>query len=420
MSREEKKRDEFIAFIQCGGGESVKTIPLLIAKKMGYKVVVFDSNQKDIYGIADHYVCTNTVNIDTILTDFGEFYQRNKVVSVLTFTEFAVEQTAIIANVFGLQGLNVGAAKICRNKYLTRTLLAGKIPQGKFVCVRNIKDEMENIEKKLIFPIIIKPIMHAGSCAVMKVNNKTELRNKVEAIEEATDSAPMNQWCKGTLPALWICEEYIDGYEISVECITNVGETEVLAIHDKMLPVEAPEFLEQFFVTPSPRINKQFEGEIIELTKTILKLIKFDFGISHVEFRITEEGPQLLEINARIGGGLTGESVKYSTGIDMLETIIKLSVGDKVNYIPNKHIPTAIGVSFADAGKVREVIGIDKVNQMQGVKMVKQWFHPGDIVAAKQVGYGADVVVVSDESSQIAFEKVKEATNTIKFIVEDI
>lgn len=406
-----------IAFIQSGGGANVKTIPLNIAHQLGYQVAVFDKNERDIFGLADYYYSVDTDNIDLLLTQFGLFYKEHKVEAVLTFTEFAVEQTAIIANVYGLPGLNVGAAKICRNKLLTRLVLEkNNIPQNKYLCVNNLDDNIDYIENNLTYPIVIKPLMFAGSCAVTRVNNRTELLKMIDDVKGERKRAPMNVWSKDNLPNLWMYEEYLDGYEISVEGITCQGKTEILAIHDKMTPMEGPVFLEEFFVTPSPRMDEELATEIKDLTCKILNTIGFDFGISHVEYRITKDGPRLLEINARIGGGLTGDSVEYSTSINMIESLIRLAVGLPVDLVPKYRKPTAIGVIYSDAGEIKEVQGIDEALQIDGVKVVKQWLKPGDIVKAKQVGYGADVLIVSEHSPEDAFLKAKEASEIIKFI----
>ncbi len=47
---------------------------------------------------------------------------------------------------------------------------------------------------------------------------------------------------------LWLCEEYLDGYEISVECVVDKEHKEVVAIHDKMTPMDCPPFLEKFLL----------------------------------------------------------------------------------------------------------------------------------------------------------------------------
>lgn len=407
--------EKVIIFVQSGGGKSVKTIPLQLAKEMGYKIAVVEKNFKNEYGLADYSISVDTNNMDLLITNVVDFSTKHKVAGILTFTEFAVEQTAVLAKILDLPGLSVKAAKVARNKFLTRVLLekAG-IKQNKFLCVSNLENSRVEIETEIGYPVIIKPLKFAGSCAVTKIDSAEEFMGFVKKVEEDRKKAPMNIWSEDSLPELWLCEEYLDGYEISVECIVNQEQKEIVAIHDKMAPMEHPPFLEEYFVTPSPRISAELEEEIKKMTRDILQCLDYDFGIAHVEFRITSEGPRLLEVNARMGGILVGKSVENSTGVDMFKSLIELAVGKKSPFTVTKHVPTAFGVVYANAGVIKSIEGIEEVKKMKGIKILEQWIKPGDTVIATEVGYGT-VALAEAESSQKAYEIVERAVKCIKY-----
>lgn len=407
--------EKVIMFVQSGGGKSVKTIPLQLAKDMGYKVAVVEKNFENEYGLADYGISVDTDNMDLLITEVVNFSTKHNVASILTFTEFAVEQTSVLAKILGLPGLSVKAAKVARNKFLTRVLLekAG-IKQNKFMCISDLDNSRDAIETKIGYPVIVKPLKFAGSCAVTKIDSIEEFEKFVKKVKLDRKIAPMNVWSEDSLPELWLCEEYLDGYEISVECIVNKEQKEIIAIHDKMAPMNHPPFLEQYFVTPSPRISADMESQIVKMTRDILECIDYDFGLAHVEFRVTKDGPCLLEVNARLGGLLVGKSVENSTGVNMFESLIKLAMGQEISVSTSRRVPTAFGVVYASAGIVKRIEGIEKVEKMEEIKLLEQWIKPGDTVMATEVGYGT-VVLAEAESSERAYEIVYNAVKCIKY-----
>ena len=75
----------------------------------------------------------------------------------------------------GLPGLNIKAAKIARNKFLTRVLLQENgIKQNKFICVNDLEKSRSIVESEIGYPVIVKPLKFAGSCAVTKITSSEE------------------------------------------------------------------------------------------------------------------------------------------------------------------------------------------------------------------------------------------------------
>lgn len=164
-------------------------------------------------------------------------------------------------------------------------------------------EELKNIAVNIGFPVIVKPLNGAGACSVIQLNSKTEIEEKAAAMIANRSKMPVNDYRIDTTEEYWIVEEYLDGVEISVECCTFEGETSVIAIHDKYCDVCEHYFIEKTFVTPSPRFTDRQIAEIEQMAKDVLTAIEYDYGIAHVEMKVTEKGPRLLEVNARVGGG---------------------------------------------------------------------------------------------------------------------
>ncbi|HML33203.1 ATP-grasp domain-containing protein [Sporomusa sphaeroides] len=391
-----------------------KTDYLIAAKNMGYRIAVAEKGYENKHNLADYVLDVDHTNTDELIINIVAFNQSHKIDAVLTLNERAVEQTAYVAKVLGLKSLDLRAAKICRNKYLTRATLENSgLDSVQYKLIRNLS-EVESAIKSMKLPIIIKPVNLSGSCAVARINNYKEVSDIINQLEIERDVESNSGLMQDTISTYWILEEYIDGYEISVQSITDNGVTEVIAIHDKVVPIEGPKFFEEFVLTPSPRISLDLEEKIRDMTIKALEVVGFDYGLSHLEFRITSDGPKILELNARIGGGLTNSTVFYSNGIDMFECYIKMLTGEEYSASPKSYKPVAVSIVFAPPGIIKEVSGLDEAAKVPGVKIVKQWLGIGDFVRAATVGYGAGILAISKDPFE-ALNQAKYAGNLVNF-----
>lgn len=406
-----------ILFLQCGGGEAVKTEPLSIARSLGYRIAVFQKGYHNEYGVADEWFDVDVSKVDVVLSAAAQYVRTHDVAAVLTLTEWAVEQTAAVTNVLRYPGLSERAAHLCRNKFLQRDALeqAG-IPQPRYALASG-RDECISQGASVGYPLIIKPLNFGGSSLVARVDREADMPDTIDRLYSDHASAPVHLWSFDSLKDYWLLEEYIAGAELSVESVTQNGRTDVLAVHDKMVPVEGPLFLEQYFVTPSPRLDAATEAEIMEITRRAHEAVGFDFGLSHTEFRLSPEGPKLVELNGRVGGGLTALSVKHSTGIDMYEVLVRMALGEDVSLAQRTRRPTALSVSYAPQGIVTSVRGIAEAEALPNVRLVKPWFAEGDRIKMAPVGYAADVLATAD-TPQEAYEAVRLANALIVFEVD--
>lgn len=72
--------------------------------------------------------------------------------------------------------------------------------------------------------------------------------------------------------------------------------------------------------------------EVKKIVLNALDSLHVQFGASHSELKITEDGDiKVIEIGARMGGDFIGSNlVKLSTGYDFLEGVVKVAMGDFV------------------------------------------------------------------------------------------
>lgn len=378
--------------------------------------VVSDTYQGDL---ADYVLNADHKNVDLVITILSQFQKKHHIAGIFSRSEFGIETAAAAAAVLGIPYASPFATiKKTRNKLLTKECLnQNNIPTGEFMIAHCAEDIIEKWQADK-YPIIIKPLNGAGSCSVTQINSVQEVKDKFILAEQQRSKMPVNDYRTDTTKGYWLVEEFLKGIEISVECCTFDSDTCVVAIHDKYCDVCEPYFIEKMFVTPSPRISVDLEKEIIEISKRILKALDYTYGMSHIEYVITDQGPRLLEVNARIGGGMLLESVFYSTGINFMETILDIHTGKcpEINIVKREIVAMSL-ICASKEGVVKEINGFEEVINDPGIVAAEPYTRVGEQVKARQANYGGFLIARGDSYEQI-FNCLKKAESKVEFIIE--
>lgn len=382
-------------------GASILQLPTIKrAKELGYYVGVIDYNPNAI-GIlhADEYFEISTIDIQGII-EIARRFKPNGIITAAT--DMPVRSVAAVVNELGLCGISPDTALKATDKgEMIKTFVKHNVASPWFY-ILNGYDKLKSVCKNLSYPCIIKPIDNAGSRGVVLVNNPSELESSYEYSKSQSRS--------GTV----IIEEYMSGSEVSVEIICINGEPHIIAVTDK-LTTGAP-----YFVEMGHSQQSQLEYEKIEAIKRLAsdatKAIGIDNGPVHVEIMLTDEGPKMVELGARMGGDcITSHLVPLSTGVDMIEATIRLACGENINVIPKLQKGSAIRYISASAGKVENITGIDEAMAIDGIKEIVLNKNTGDLVtninsSADRIGFviaQADTVQDAIRACEVALEKIK-------------
>ena len=104
------------------------------------------------------------------------------------------------------------------------------------------------------------------------------------------------------------------------------GEWQFAAVSDNG-PTLEPYFNETWAVSPSLLPRKK-QVELRELAVSSVKALGFQDGIFHVELKYTtQHGPQLIEVNARMGGGPVYATNLRTWGVDLVEEALFCAAG---------------------------------------------------------------------------------------------
>merc|ERR1712039_1145883 len=115
-------------------------------------------------------------------------------------------------------------------------------------------------------------------------------------------------------------------------------------------------------------LPKDHQRGLKDLSVNAVQALGFERGIFHVELKYTSTGPQLIEVNARMGGGPIRECNRRVWGVDLVEETLYIGIGVPSRpALPENGKPnTCIGYSMVNARKSGTVRSIEYFQGLKG------------------------------------------------------
>lgn len=199
-----------------------------------------------------------------------------------------------------------------------------------------------------------------------------------------------------------IVEELLVGPEYSAEMFGTDDGMRCVGITQRTVS-PLPYFVETGHQFPAV-VAADVAAEIAEVARQALTATGFRRGPAHVELKLTASGPVVVEINARLAGGMIAELIRLATGVDLLEQQVRAAAGLPVRLEPSRS--RRAGIRFLVAAEPGVLAGFSGVAQAERVPGIDRLVVTG--VAEREVGPPRDaydrlgyVIAVGDTSEQV-------------------
>ncbi|MFJ1707625.1 acetyl-CoA carboxylase biotin carboxylase subunit family protein [Kitasatospora sp. NPDC088346] len=283
----------------------------------------------------------DTTDPDASLAAAERLAADHRIDGVLTWDEFAQHTAAHLACRFATFGNSTATAHACRDKAVGRAAFAAfNVPSAASVRADTL-EQARAAAAGIGYPVVLKPAAAAGSIGVSLAATPKDLRT---AFDLASRAAGDHEDTTGRCGVL--VEEYLDGPEISVECVTVRGVTTPVAVTRKRLG--PPPYFEE--TGHSVEAGDPLLAVVGPVAVQALHAVGFANGVSHVEMRLTDRGgPRLIEVNGRLGGDLIPHLVREATGIDLPLAAADIALGLRPDVTPTRRRAAAIHMAYAPA-----------------------------------------------------------------------
>jgi len=184
-----------------------------------------------------------------------------------------------------------------------------------------------------------------------------------------------------------LLEQYLDGPEVDVDVVMCNGKWRYAAVTDNG-PTLEPYFNETWGVCPSI-LPKEQQAVLKDLSVKSVEALGFTSGVFHVECKMTSTGPQLIEVNARMGGGPVRDCNLRVWGVDLVEETLFLALGIPARPMVPKQPHEAFAYCLVNAkqsGTMGSTEAMEQLASKEGVVKAKPMCRAGDSVVGPADG----------------------------------
>lgn len=310
---------------------------------------------------------------------------------IVTLADDNIRLTAELASRLGLAYHSPETALLLTDKYRQRAALANGglvVPASWTIDRDGVDASREQIEREARFPAVLKPRRGEASRDTLPVASLDELRSLLDQLRG--DGEPARDF---------VIEEYIPdastaiagegfaGY-VSVESYVRGGVVTNLAVTGRM--PQAYPFRETGFFIPSA-LDDAIRREVLDVATRAVHSMKVTMGCFHTEIKLTPDGPVVIEVNGRIGGGVP-EMLFAATGVEFLRIAMRLALGATVD-VPAEPTCTCVAYLFyvqspAEMRRVLSVDGLEDLQRFEGVHDIVLNRGPGQNVDWRDGNHG--------------------------------
>ncbi|MBF9336461.1 ATP-grasp domain-containing protein [Microbacterium lacticum] len=325
----DQQTPEALIFVETGRGEFGMR-PLLEAKRLGLTTLllartpeIYLSSERDrelCERAVDEMVPVDTRRLEEVVESLSARADSFRYVGVFSALDYFMPMAARAAEALGLPGATPAAVESARDKAAMRKVTHGAgvpTPTHRYV---SSTDELLTAVEEIGLPVIVKPPTDAAGIGVQLCIDASAAAAHFADLR----SRPSNMRGQDTDGGVLV-EQYLIGMDIGIDMIDTGSERVLLGLTDEY-STGSPLYIENGETFPSV-LPSSVRDACVEVANAALDALGFHFGASHVEVKVTNDGPFLIEVNPRMGGGGIPEMIELSTGINAVRELLRLHVG---------------------------------------------------------------------------------------------
>ncbi|MEU9980966.1 ATP-grasp domain-containing protein [Streptomyces sp. NPDC050856] len=309
-----------------------------------------------------------------------EAHGRRPFDAAVSLTEPGLDPVARVNDLLRLGGTGYEVTHRFTDKSRMRAHLARTAPAGVRAVAAALvagRDSLTRFGADHGYPFIVKPTCGTASFGVLKVDSEQETEAAWREVGRLRDSG--HPLVHAYDLDEFLMEEYVDGPLCSAETFSFDGRHVVVAVTEAI--TEQSNHVHVGHALPA-RVDSGVEADVVRVTAAFLDAMGFRDGPTHTEFKLTPEGPVVIESQTRVGGALLGDLMETVYGLDLQELAFgwPLGLAEAPGERPAPRGAAASWLVVARPGTVREIQGLDTVLARPDTLGVDLWVGPGDTV----------------------------------------
>jgi D-alanine-D-alanine ligase-like ATP-grasp enzyme len=261
------------------------------------------------------------------LRDVATAVQAHEPDGILSMHDADLVWTARLAQELRLPFHSVETAQKLTDKHAQREALGAAgltVPMFRILPRNASATDVASIGESFSYPAVLKPRFGQASRDTLPISSFSQLK---AVLEEVHGLDVEDYVLEGFVPDASV-ELGGHGFAnfVSVESVVEGGRVEHAGVSART-PFRWP-FRETGYFTPSA-LSSELEIDVQRIAATAAHALGVDLGCLHTEIKLTDDGPVIIEVNGRPGGGMS-EMLERASGFSILRAALRLAVGDPV------------------------------------------------------------------------------------------
>jgi biotin carboxylase len=242
-----------------------------------------------------------------------------------------------------------------------------------------------------------------GQRGLSVVRDERELPGAIEAALEVSRNGSA------------LVEELVEGLEVTVNAFSIEGRFHPLTVTDR-LTAEPPAFgVALAHIWPS---EADVDGAAPEIARKAVDALGIREGPTYTQVRFGHDGPRIMEVAARLGGGHDAELCEAALGVDLNALALAAALGEEVEPpVPDARVGGACTMFLVPPpGELVTLEGEDEARRAEGIVFVRVYRRPGFRFGEFRTGSDrAGAVLATGSTREEALERAKGAAALLRF-----
>jgi biotin carboxylase len=280
------------------------------------------------------------------------------------------------------------------------------VPQARSEVARSAAEALA-AANRIGFPCVLKPTDRQGQVGLSVVER---------AAEVAASYAIAGSEARG---GAVLVEELVPGREVTVNAFSTAGRFTALTATDR-ITAEPPAFGVALAHAWPSRLPVEDVRTAVEAARAGVEALGIEEGPSYTQVLAAPDGPRVVEVAARLGGGHDAELCHAALGIDLNALALAAALGEDTSNTVLQVVPRVGGacVRFlvAPEGELIETRGEEEARGVEGVLDVLLYRAPGYRFGPLLRGSDrAGAILAVGDSQQDALARADRAAEHIRF-----
>ena len=280
----------------------------------------------------------------------------------------------------------------CRMKDI---MWKNNIPTSRF---NYIQSSDEFLQKKLHFPLMVKPADSNSSNGVKKVKKEEELKEYLPIA------------LKYSRNGYAIVEEFVEGVEISAYCVIVEGKAHLMMAQERISIIDGEENVIKCYASHAPaRISTIAMSKCEPIATKIAEAFHLDNTPLFFQGIVNGDDISVIEFAPRVGGGISSQTILDATGYDIINAAIDSFLNIPINiddWHPIEEI-YAVNQIYGTNGIYEKTTGGEELLSEGVVNTLSFYKHQGENIDSSRASSSRiGVMVVSDKTEEGLRQKI--------------